>query len=182
MLEYIDQGIEDIRLHLVSGDYTVEQFTVLRSRNFIWKNARVDFAILGESHLMSIKTEDTLFTEICACSPVLFPKADEVFLSEQLTLINTEPQIFTLPSLSYTFTYNCTDYTAGKKQLKTLRDQHKKAEHQLSYTFPKHGFFADKAVTEIYLSELDGKLCTQTVHTYPNKKQMVFTKSLVTLL
>jgi hypothetical protein len=182
MIEYIDQGVEDMRLHLVVGDYTLEQFTVLRSRNVMWKEARVDFAVLGESHIVSLKIGDFLFSEICACSPALFPKATSVLLSEQVTEIDKTPKIFKIGPIEYMFSYECINYKDGKNKLRKLRELNKSTGHALSYSFPKHTFFSENAVTEVYLRESLGGLHAQTVHTYPNLKQMVFTESFISFL
>lgn len=180
-IEYIDQGIDAIQLHLVKGDYSLEQFSVLKSRNFDWNTMHIDFAVLGESHLVSIKKYNDLFTEICACSPVLFPKAQEVILSNQLTKITNTPLKYDSPYFLYAFDSESTNYQYGKKKLKQMRERNKETEHALVFFFPRHSFFSEKAVTEVYIQKSPTNLTIETVHTYPNAKQMVFTKSSIVL-
>jgi len=172
-MEYIEQTYRSIIFYFANKAVDQSLFNIISKHNFRHQDFDIEFGILTESHFISIASDSETITEICAC------KDYDIQDSVKLNIEDVIKHNFTKESQAYTYTFtgSVVDYTAGKKILEDPRmKQHDSETHYLSHTFPGRWFWSKSAYTEIYVT-VGKTIITETVHTYPNERKMVFTKS-----
>ena len=182
-MNYLEQTANTIRIFLVEGNFSKEQFNLLKESSCTWKNILINFGILGESHFVNfLHTErdvPTSFTEICACTSASFnPETSTLHLSNYLSELPMTPITQIWNAYTYTFVHKKVKYNDSKKLVANLLAQKSKSDTVLlEYTFPGKTFFHTKPLTAIGITTTDTEISIQTVHTYPNENISVFTNS-----
>lgn len=175
-MQYIDQNHKDLRLYILNSKFDRNLFKVISESEFTVDDTHVQFGILAESHFVVVDYDNTVITEICACTNVKELGVDSVKLSE-LDDANTE---LTFDNWHYSFNYKIENMDVGEIRLSTL---HTKRSHPhtfyLEHIFPTTELNGTNPRTEIYITRDDGVLI-ETVHTYPNHNAMVFTTTILT--
>lgn len=182
-MNYLEQIADDIRIFLVEGDFSKEQFNLLKESSCTWKNLVINFGILGESHFVNFLNSErdipASFTEICACTSASFnPATSTLHISNFLSKLPETPITQVWNEYTYTFTYENAKYKESKKLVTNLlTHKSKSGTTLLEYKFPQKTFFHTKPFTVISITKTDNEISIQTVHTYPNENLNVFTHS-----
>ena len=184
MMNYQDQTSDSIRIFLVDGETNKKQFTILKEETFNWRGFNVTYGILGESHFISFEKDNISFSEICACSDAKFDSSKTTIIkSDFLSELKDLPIVHLWNDFVYTFHFINIEYSRGKRGLNDL--QLVKANNgirSLEHYFPGKTFLHKKAITGVYIKEVEDSLFIRTVHTYPNDKLAVFTNSSLRVL
>ena len=172
-MEYIEQTYRSIIFYFANKAVDQSLFNIISKHSFRHQDFNIEFGILTESHFISIASDSETITEICAC------KSYDIEGSVRLSIEDVTKNCYTKNAEAYTyaFTSSVVDYRAGKKALADLKSkQHNNNTHFLSHAFPGKWVWSRSAYTEIYVT-VGETIITETVHTYPNERKMVFTKS-----
>jgi hypothetical protein len=177
-MEYIEQTHKTIIFYLINKAVDCSFFNVVSKHSFKHKNLDIEFGILTESHFVSVSSNNDALTEICAC------KDYEIAYLKKSSIEATARSNYkkTIGEFTYTFSSSIVSYRTGKKLLKDLKSKQRNSNtHYLTHTFPGRWAWSRPACTEVYVT-VDNNVVTETVHTYPNEKKMVFTKSVITTI
>lgn len=180
--EYLDQSASGLQLSVVDGDFNKDQLSILMSETMHFGPLKIDAAVIGASHCISMTGPDFLIHEVFACLDVeasklaYCGKLGSVLGSIKLN-INGYRYKFYLPRI-YTFDEEIT--FLQWKELQNLADLMKRDEGiGLRFQFPNDEGFMNPPETIVIARKIDGRLTFQTLHSYPNEQRIVLTKSIM---
>jgi len=169
-MKYVEQSYKDLRLYLLEEEIQKGRFHLISESKFSNNNCEIEFGILAESHFVTVKKPEYIFSEICACIDINIPNAKKFLLTDTRKAIRNK-------EFAYSFTHKVTNFSVGTVRLAALRS--KRAHpycYYLEHVFPTALPGEISPVTEVYITMGD-QVLIESVHTYPNKDAMVFTIS-----
>jgi hypothetical protein len=182
---YVDQSAAELRLNLVGGPLDLRPFTRLRTGRIRGKELSVEAAILGASHVLSLRV--ARLAELCelfACrdpGPSVEP-ARRIYSGGARELC-CEPEA----GLAYRFLPELADLAAGATRLRALEERvlavrGRRGWIGLRYEFPPSpdqppSRTPPRTVVSVEVAADERRLRVETAHCYPNEDTIVFSRT-----
>lgn len=164
-LRAIYQHPTDLRLCVLTDD-TALDFTILRQESIESANWQITFAIIGESHAISVAHEGQLvLREVLACAAI---PQDACCHNHHFAAGNDHQ--YAHPALSYQI----------EVQFDTTENWSNTAEHQIQVAFPE--IWGRIPITRIGWQLAGHNLRWWTLHTYPHQSGITYASTASSLL
>ena len=189
-MEFIDQQADQLYLSLIKGAVPKDQVQILCSGELETALGTITASIIGASHFFELKTVDgkILFSELLACQKLKSTKT--LFYDKVEAANNFSKEIDTI---IYKFKAEQLQWDADiMSYFKKLCDKNSHhAGFALRFRFPatkepklKNNNDADSnnqllAVTMLTVLEYKNKIRINSLHAYPNEKQLVLSETTI---
>lgn len=181
-IEFVDQSPRDLHFFVVRGPLDLGQFTNLKVDGFARGDCRVRFAIIGESHYVSVRTPaGETVTEVCACTALRTDGFCRVE-GDVRPVVGKDPLACRFDEFDYVceFDYRSGggdgDFSAFAAEAARLWRDPSGLVRMLHLCFPA----ADHAQPDpqtLVLVDFRNDLVVRSAHTYPPHDTIVFTRS-----
>ena len=176
---YSDESAMNLCLTLVKGDVDCSQFTILKMSEINKPGLQIEAGIIGASHFFAFDLGDQRLHEVFACTAVHTdsPRAyyGPLHVSGKVELV--------LGKVLYSFCSRLTVWEEGLTELECIEQQARSNSNQIGLVqqFPGKGN-VQQSKTILWL-RLESKINVRmdTVHSYPNERQIVFTTTNINL-
>lgn len=181
-MEYISQTSKDIRYCLSEGKIDESQFEVLDTLTDSWKGIALTIHVLGESHFITIKSENSELNEICACTDI-DTGGNEAISNGLLKNLENEVMKKKVGDISYEFRKSYARWDEGTERLNACikNEEVKDSVHEIGFVFPKSEDDLHYPLTKVFI-ESGNDLVIRTFHTYPTEHVIVETTSTIRLI
>lgn len=180
---YADQSSRDLRLNIIEGELDLRQFNLLMSDTVSNPRIMIKASIIGASHLIQYRINDSLINEAFACIDVGSDKTRAY--SMPLKNIAESVSLNFTDDIIYEFDTRQVDWAVGREEAEELERMAMNAgdmEVGLVYDFPRESQpFKPKTIVYVKLSEDETAARVKTLHSYPSEDTLVFTNTVITL-
>lgn len=180
-VDYQDQSAFGLMLNVIEGDIDKEQFDLRTNNKIIMPNFNIEASIIGASHIISFVCPRLVFHEVFACCDV-HTHARRAFFGPLEKVMGKQHLVFG-DFISYEFNAELVAWKRGQKKLAQLENQintkgGKKKEGQIGveYCFAE-GSDGITPKTIILVEAGESFVSIETLHSYPNEMNLVFTKT-----
>lgn len=181
---YQDQSVKDLCLNVLLGNVDTSQFCVLETSTIVTDKFQVTAGIIGASHFIVAKYGDQHISEVFACIEVA-SSLPRVFF-QMMRRIKRTIRLQINRDLNYVFKSAIADL--NNPSVETTLEAIKNCANMqkvrdcgigLYYRFPalNTNDFCPETIVLVQLGEKRKNVITETVHVYPNDRDVVFTHS-----
>ena len=179
---YKDQKYSNLKLNLIKDIINESNLNILKKEKKKFGKINVLASIIGESHFITFDINGIIFSEMLAC--ISYKKGEEynqnIFLDDIIN-INNSVKYKLDQNYLYEFKYKILDSSnailLNKEFIKRASNIIKDKRVYLSYDFISNNSL--KAMTNIFIYEIDNGIEIKTLHTYPNEFKAVLSHSTI---
>ena len=171
---------EKIKLYLGRGEFNISQLDILQSLTFFCNETKIDIGIIRDNYFISFENEGEILSEVCTRRELSNSTGTKV-KEETLTQLLNDRVTAKFQSFDYNFTCRYENWNEGGELLKNLRAKTNDSDiYKITHEFIDADGLKPTTLTELYL-KVGEEICLQTVQTYPDEMQMIFTESKLTV-
>lgn len=184
-MEYIEQSLRQVRLKIFKNDFDENQLTKIIAKGYLKNGLSITLHIIGESHFLRIKLPNgQIINEVLACIDLAIPAQAEQFCFGPISSVSTKSEItidnFNIKLDLKTRVLNKAEYQEIEKCCRAVDELNDKNNFMtLKLNFPGKTDDEPPAQTIVIgcFNQEDNIFQLETVHSYPNEKRAIFSKS-----
>lgn len=174
---YKDQKHSSLRLNLIKDNIDEVNLNILKKDKKEFGDIKVLASIIGESHFITFDINGIVFSEMLAC--ISYKKDDKTIFLDNIFNINGSVKYKLNANYLYEFKYDIIDASSAillnqefkEKSLQISQDE----RVYMCYDFISKNSI--KAITNIFIYEINNGIKIKTIHTYPNEYKAIVSNS-----